>query len=219
MNRIFVLITISLVIPTILSAQSTPEKGGWYFQPSAFYFDLGSASTNTNIGGAEVPGENVSFTNSLVPGVGVGYHINSKISIYTVIAYPPTTEAEGTNNLDGLTAADVQYAPFALTGNYHFQLGNFQPFIGGGIAFAAILDVKDRDVSDVEADNSFGFVLRGGFDYMLNDTWGVSFAANKLYVGTDITGSAPVAPDVLAPAEVEATLNPWVFSLGATYRL
>ncbi len=219
MNRIFVLITISLLTPTIIFAQNEPQKGGWYFQPSVFYFDLGPASTTTNIGGADVPGENVSFTNSLVPGVGVGYHINSNISIYTVIAYPPTTDADGTNNLDGLTAAEIQYAPFALTGNYHFQLGDFQPFLGAGIAYAAILDVKERDVADVDADNSFGFVVRGGFDYMLTETWGVSVAANKLYVGTDITGNALVAPSVFAPAAVEVDLNPWVFSFGATYRL
>lgn len=219
MKRIFSLISFSLLFSIVSLAQNEPTKGGWYFQPSAFYFNLASASTTTNIGGTALPGENVSFTNSVVPGVGVGYHVNENVSIYTVIAYPPTTDADGKNALHGQKAAEVQYAPFALTGNYHFQLGNFQPFLGGGIAFAAILDVKDKDVQNVEADNSFGFVLRGGFDYMLNETWGVSFAANKLYVGTDITGDAPVAPNVLAPAAVEVDLNPWVFSLGATYRL
>ena len=206
-------LAITMLIFSTIHAQNEPTSGSWFVQPGAFFFDLSSASTTTNIAGAELPGENVSFTNSLVPGVGVGYFFSENISVYSVIAFPPTTDADGINNLDGQKAAEVTYAPFALTGNYHFQFGDFQPFVGAGIAYAAILQVEDKDVTDVEADNSFGFVIRLGFDYMLNEKWGISAATNKLFVGTDITGDAGGAPAV-----VEASLDPWVYSLGANIR-
>ncbi len=204
---------LAIMTPTAIMAQEG-SSGKWYFEPSAFFFDLQEASTNTNIAGGDLPGENVSFTNSLVPGVGIGYFISKNISIHTVIALPPTATAEGQNNLAGLKAADVTYAPFALTGLYHFQFGAFEPFIGGGISYAMILKEEDIDVANVEADNAFGFILRGGLNYMFSDTWGINVSVNKLFIDTDITGEA--GPD---PVAVDVSLDPWVYSLGVVYRL
>ncbi|MEP0985157.1 OmpW family outer membrane protein [Ekhidna sp.] len=212
MKKHSLLFTIVLLMGISLEAQESIDQK-WYFQPSAFFFDLSKASTETNIGGSDLPGENISFSNSTVPGVGVGYFVNTNISIHTVIAYPPSTTAKGKNNLEGQTAGEVTYAPFAISGLYHYRLGNFQPFLGGGFAYAVILDAEDGDVSDIEADNAFGFIIRGGFDYMVNNSWGASLSVNRLFIDTEITGDAGGAP-----AKVDASLNPWVYSIGVIYR-
>ena len=216
----FLFVALLFLIPAINFAQGGLEKGNWYFHPSALLFDLGSASTTTSIGGNELPGENFSFSNSTVPGVGIGYAVSPSISIFSVLSFPPTTTAEGTGNngLDGVTAAEVTYAPFALIGIYHFKFGGFEPFIGAGLSYTAILDVEDKAVVNVEAENAFGFIFRGGVDYMFNDTWGANITVNKLFVSTEITGTAPTQQGP-APAVVDASLDPWIYTLGLVYRL
>jgi len=48
---------------------------------------------------------------------------------------------------------------------------------------------------------------------MINDSWGVAVSVNKLFIDTEITGDAGGAP-----AEVDVSLDPWVYSLGIVYR-
>ena len=210
----------SVLFPATIFAQNVDQKNkGWYIQPGAFFFNLGSESTTTYVARAEIVGDQVSYTNSLTPGVGLGYFINSKISIYALLPYPPTTDIEGKDAFEDMSVAEVTYAPFALTGNYHLDLGSFEPFIGGGISYTAFLSVDDGDVLDVEAENSFGFVLRAGLDYRVNNTWGVSASVNKMFVSTEYTGLVMVAPETYFLGEFEVTLDPWVYSLGVIYNL
>ena len=98
-------------------------------------------------------------------------------------------------------------------------MGGFQPFLGGGPTYAAFLKVEDRDVQNVKVPNSVGFLLRGGVEYMFNNTWGLSISANRLFNNTEITGDAPDGNGGTVPAVVDTKLNPWVLSFGLAYRL
>jgi len=128
MKKIYLMCFFGLFIQVCSNAQESIDAK-WYFQPSAFFFDLGVASSETTIGGMQLPGENVSFTNSTVPGEGIVYMVNPNISIHTVIAYPPTATAEGSNNLEGLQQLKLHMRLLQFLDSTTTQLVTFNRFL------------------------------------------------------------------------------------------
>lgn len=50
-----------------------------------------------------------------------------------------------------------------------------------------VFDAKDGGLTKLKAKSAFGAVLRVGFDYMVSDTDGLFFSANKVFVNTSAT--------------------------------
>ena len=55
-------------------------------------------------------------------------------------------------------------------------------------------------------------LMARGFDYMLNEHWGVNFDVRRIWINTDVT----ISGDINATDEVD--INPWVVSTSIAYR-
>ena len=106
----------------------------------------------------------------------------------------------------------------------------FRPYLGAGInttiffsedvspALNAALDTivalpAGSVQGELELDQSWGFAVQAGFDYKLNDAWGVSGTIWYVDIHTDATVKTAVA-DVSFGVDID----PWVYNIGVAYR-
>ena len=210
---------IAVFLISISVAYSQSDFKRWSIRPSLMYVDLSAASTSLHIGGYPLPGEdNMSFTNSTTFGAMIDFYITENISLHSVVAVPPSTAGTGENSLTGAKAGTLRYGSVPLAVVYHFDFKRLKPFLGAGINYTIIFKVEEQDFKDIEVDSKLGPMLRAGFDYMITDCFGISASLQKFYAKADITGLAPLGPEVTAPAAVEAELNPWMWSFGGVIR-
>ncbi len=201
---------LGLVLAVPAAADET--KLGWYLQlgPASVTFSEGAS---ISAGGSTIPGASATLSDNVTLGVGLGYRFTDTFSVVAVAGVPPTTTIEGTGPLSGVTVGDVTYGPLILAANYHIPTkGKFQPFVGAGINYTIVFDTADSGISNLKADNAFGAVLRFGFDYMMNETDGFFFSANKVFVNTTATGNAVSLGG--APIDAKIDLDPLILHAG-----
>lgn len=195
---------------------SAQDAEGWYLQLGAANVAF-SEEAEISAGGSVIPGASASLSDSVTAALGVGYRFSNDISIIGIIGYPPTTTVKGTGPLDGVTVGDITYGPLVVAANYHFRAERaFQPFVGAGLNYTKIFDSDGDDITGLKVDDSFGVVLRIGFDYMVGDRNGVFFSANKIFTSTDASGTAPALGG--APVDAKIDLDPLILHAGWTYR-
>lgn len=191
----------------------------WSIQPSLIHVDLSAARTSVSIGGSDLGGrDNMSFTNSTTFGIVIDFYLTKNISLNSVLAVPPTTTVSGENSLAGAKAGKLRHGAWPLTLMYHFNLKQLKPFVGVGINYTMIFKVEEQDIKDIKIDPKPGPVLRGGFDYMLTQRFGISASVQKFYAKANITGLAPAGPGGTAPSVVEGDLNPWIWTFAGVIR-
>lgn len=191
----------------------------WSIQPSLIHVDLSAASTSIKIGGSDLAGKrNMSFSNSTTFGIVIDFYLTKSISLNSVIAIPPSTGVRGENSLAGAKAGTLRYGSWPLALVYHFDLKQLQPFVGVGINYTMIFKVEEQDFKNVEIDPKPGPVIRGGFDYMITERFGVGVSVQKFYAKANITGLAPASPGVNTSAVVEGNLNPWIWTFAGVIR-
>ncbi len=105
--------------------------------------------------------------------------------------------------------------PPTLTLQYHFtDFGAFKPYIGAGVNYSMFYNQSEKPgFSNLDVKNKFGAAVQVGFDYMLDEHWGVNFDVKKIFLKTDWTaelGGAPISG--------KAKLDPWLIGAGITYR-
>lgn len=179
--------------------------GGIYFDSSA---SLKAAGTPV-LGATATADDNYTFL------FDVGYYLYDRISVTFTGGYPPTTAltGQGTATALGVVGRTV-YGPAALTAQYHFaEFGAFQPYLGGGLAYAIIFNSEDAATKNLSIKGAPGLVLQAGFDIMLDQHWGMYLDVKKLYLQVNATGT--LGP---APVTADITLDPLVVSTGITYR-
>lgn len=190
--------------------------GQWYVQAGAAHVSL-DESFSISAGGALIPGASATATNSNTPGLGVGYFFNENWSAFIAGGVPPETKASGTGPLAGLTLGKIEYAPVMAFANYHFNRGSqLQPFVGAGFVYNHIIDTSDDALTELDANNKAGPGIRAGFDYMINESWGVFGSVNTFFLEHTLTGNAPALGG--APVTAKAELNPTIVHVGVTYR-
>ncbi len=118
----------------------------------------------------------------------------------------------------GVKAGTLRYGSWPLALVYHLDFKKLKPFVGLGLNFTMIFKVEEQDITEVVIDPKPGPVLRGGFDYMLTERFGIGASVQKFYATANITGLAQVGPGVTAPSAVEGKLNPWIWTLAGVIR-
>lgn len=106
--------------------------------------------------------------------------------------------------------------PPALTLQYHFQPdAKFSPYIGAGINYSIFYGEDNGDgFTDLDVDNGLGYALQAGFDYWMNDNWGLNLDVKYIDVNVDVTVDSGATK--LHANDVD--IDPWVFGAGVSYR-
>lgn len=152
----------------------------------------------------------VDISDEWVPSAQIEYFFNDNVSaeLLCCVATHEVTAASGAIDL-----GEVTHFPPTVTLKYRWtNFGQFEPYVGAGVNFTSFIDSEPPAGLSVEYDSSVGPALQAGFDYRLDEHWGVNFDVRRIWINTDVTISGAIN----ATDEVE--INPWVVSTSIAYR-
>ncbi|RLQ88529.1 OmpW/AlkL family protein [Notoacmeibacter ruber] len=154
------------------------------------------------------------FSDTVIPEIDISYFFTPNIAAELILGTTYTDVSE-----EGLGLGDVGSTwvlPPTLLLQYHFtNFGKFQPYVGAGINYTIFYEEEGEGaLASMDIDDAFGAAVQVGFDYMVNDHWGVNFDVKKLFLETEWEATT-VAGDELTG---DANINPWLIGAGVTYR-
>jgi outer membrane protein len=96
--------------------------------------------------------------------------------------------------------------------NYHFDLGDFKPYVGIGINYTKFIDVKSPYFADVKLSDSKGLAGQVGFDYAFSKDWGLFASVGKAQVKSKVVAQGATV--------LQSTIDfrPITFAAGVGYR-
>ena len=165
--------------------------------------------------GTRMPGGTIKIKSHMTFAVEAGYHITPNIAVSFTGGLPPNVKIEAAGTMDGLgRVGATTYGPMTATIHYHFtDFGRFQPYVGAGAAFMYVFDQTDGLMNTLRIENTAGFAVQVGANYMFTDNWGLFVDVKKARLRTDATGflgGVPIAADI--------KLDPLVVHSGVTFR-
>jgi outer membrane protein len=152
----------------------------------------------------------VDISDEYVPSLQIEYFFNDHVSaeLLCCVATHDVTAAGGAIDLGEVTHFPPTVTLKALWTNF----GPIEPYVGAGVNFTSFIDSEPPAGRRVDYDSSVGPALQAGFDYRLNEHWGLNFDVRRIWINTDVT----ISGDINATDEVD--INPWVVSTGVAYR-
>lgn len=162
-------------------------------------------------------------------GFTFDYQYSDNIVLELVAATPFSHTVNGAGGLAGAEIAKVKHLPPTLLGQYHFldASAKFRPFVGLGLNYTVFFDEEPTEAlratakalfgSDdvkVELDSSFGVALQAGFNYHIDEKWGVHGMISKIDINTDASVYAAGVKGLTSDVE----LDPVVAMLGVKYK-
>lgn len=161
-----------------------------------------------------VAGSDLSFSDSVIPELDITYFFTDNIAAELILG---TTYARvhGEGTIAGLNQIGKTWVlPPTLTLQYHFtNFGAFKPYVGAGVNYTIFYNQSGDSASKLHVKNSFGAAVQAGFDYMIDDHWGVNLDVKKIFLEPDF--DVTVGGTKLSG---KAELNPWLVGAGITYR-
>ncbi|AYG64013.1 MULTISPECIES: OmpW/AlkL family protein [Rhizobium] len=161
-----------------------------------------------------LPGSDLSFSDTIIPEFDISYFFTENIAAELILG---TTYAKvhGGGSISALGEIGKTWLlPPTLTLQYHFtELGAFRPYVGAGVNYTVFYNQSGKTARSLDVKNTFGVALQAGFDYMIDDHWGMNFDAKKIFLRPDFdanVGGAGVSG--------KAKLDPWLLGAGVTYR-
>ncbi|WP_421418570.1 OmpW/AlkL family protein [Pseudoalteromonas lipolytica] len=198
---------------------------------------VANANLSVNVGAINVNPDNDSSKINEAPtlglrgddntqmGITIDYAFNDNWVLELVAATPFSHDVQGTGGLAGNKIADIKQLPPSLIAQYHFldSTYKFRPFVGVGINYTTFFDEQPSaalkatlGTNDVEVklDDSFGFAAQAGFNYMMNENWGLHGMVALIDIDTDATVYADGAKALTSTVEID----PVVTMLGVKYK-
>ncbi|MER8672071.1 OmpW family protein [Mesorhizobium sp. M1156] len=205
------------VAADLAQAPSVPQAGAAVTEwPSPWQIRLRALGVITEDSGYvnTVPGSGLSYSDTVVPELDISYFFTDNIAAELILG---TTYAniEGQGAIGGLgNIGKAWLLPPTLTLQYHFtDFGAFKPYVGAGVNYTIFYNQDAGSADALKIKNTFGTALQVGFDYMVDQHWGVNFDVKKLFLKPefDVTVEG-------AKLTGKAALDPWLIGAGVTYR-
>ena len=227
LNRIVSTIALMLVTTTAFAH----EAGSFIVRGGLAHVAPNDDSDAINIPVSPVvtlPGVEVDSDTQL--GLTFTYMLTDNVGLEVLASTP--FEHDITVELAGIPAGSTKHLPPTLSLQYFFGDAStaFRPYVGAGInstiffsedvtpalnsALDGIAGVPAGTVAaDLELDQSWGLAVQAGFDYELQDNWGLNAAIWYIDINTDATIRTPL-PDVTFGVDID----PWVYMIGVSYK-
>lgn len=161
-----------------------------------------------------VPGSNLAYSDTVVPEFDISYFFTENISTELILG---TTFAKiKEDGVVGVPVGKTWLLPPTLTLQYHFtNFGKFKPYVGAGLNYSIFYNQSEKaGFHNLDVDNHLGYALQAGFDYMIDQHWGVNLDVKKIFLKTDWS----VDHDTLGALSGKAKIDPWLIGAGVTYR-
>ena len=208
---------ILFVLPFTMFGQETESKNTNEF--SKWQFRLrGVVVAPDESASIEAIGGDADISTSVIPEIDITYFFTKNIAAELILGTTKHNVKAVNTAVGDIDLGSVWLLPPTLTAQYHFNEGDFKPYVGAGINYTIFYGAKEGPVADdINYDNSVGFALQAGLDYNFSENWFVNIDIKKLFLNTDATINATSALGATVGAAVD--INPWLIGAGVGYRL
>jgi outer membrane protein len=204
-------ITLFTALPPAAAADIAEQIGA----QSPWQVRLRALGVVTNDQGSidQVAGSGLGYGDTVVPELDISYYFTDNVALELIFG---TTRAgiHGTDSAAALgTVGKTWLLPPTLTLQYHFtQFGAFKPYVGAGVNYTIFYNQAGHGaLTDIDVEDSFGLAAQVGFDYMLDEHWGLNLDVKKLFLEPDWSANGGTLTG-------KAKLDPWLIGTGLTYR-
>ncbi|MBL8587184.1 MAG: OmpW family protein [Methylobacteriaceae bacterium] len=169
-------------------------------------------------GGALIAGSNVGVSNSVVPEIDISYFFTRNIAVEAICCLTPhTIKAKGSIAALGTIGKAVVFPPTVML-QYHFTgLGAFKPYVGVGVNYTHYFrNGTGPNFTGLKINDSWGVAGQIGFDYMLDQHWGINFDVKKVMMQPK--AKVTLLPGGPVPLSAKVKIDPWIVGMGVTYR-
>jgi outer membrane protein len=193
------------------------------FKPSRWFARFGvlavpyHSSTTIATDGQLVSGGTAEASSNMTVTFDVGYEVTKNISVSVTTGLPPKPHITGEGAVANLgMLGKVRYGPAFFTSYYRFpKTGRFQPYVGGGAAYAIIFKEFDGSVKNLQVHNNWGSVLQGGAEYELNSKYTLFIDFKEVWLSVNAHGVLSDGAEVRARVK----LNPSLVTVGVKFHL
>lgn len=149
--------------------------------------------------------------NAITPELDVTYFFSENVAAELIAA-----TAEHDIQANSLDVGSAWILPPTLTLQYHFSPDrDFSPYVGVGLNYSIFYGEDDGpSFDDLDVDGGLGYAVQAGFDYWLDDHWGVNFDVK--YVKLEIDVDVNLGATALNADDVD--LDPVIIGAGVSYR-
>ena len=208
-RRILMGAALSLFLaPLAQEAFAGDESSPWMFRLRGLGV-LPDASADID----QIPGASVDISDNAVPELDISYFFTENISAELILAVTQHT-ITGADALAGVPVGDVWLLPPTLLAQYHVtDFGPFQPYVGAGVNYTIFFgqDAAGGTVTQFDLDNSFAPAVQIGFDYFIDEHWGLNFDLKKIFLRPDVSlNNGALTGNV--------TIDPWLVGGGIVFR-
>lgn len=190
MNKLIGVTTLALAAAAAAPAVQAQDSGNWIVRARAVHLD--SANTNSadlkatlrSLGSSEA-----SINDRWLPELDITYFFTPNLALELVLTYPQKQKLSITNVGE---IGTFKHLPPTLSLQYHFTgLSGFRPYIGAGLNYTNISDVKwgatGQSLGLNLKRNSTGLSIGAGFDVPMGGGWLFNADIKKLQLKTDVT--------------------------------
>ncbi|WP_430911540.1 OmpW/AlkL family protein [Methylobacterium sp. sgz302541] len=162
--------------------------------------------------GRPLTGAGVAITDSAIPELDISYFLTKNIAAELILGVT-RHGIQGSGTLAGTRIGTTWILPPTLTLQYHFDgFGRFKPYVGAGVNYSVFFGEKERGgFNGFRLSSSVAPALQAGFDYMLDDHWGLNVDVKKLFLDTKVKLNAGVIRG-------RVDIDPWIAGAGITYK-
>ena len=180
------------------------QEGPWLVRARAVHLD--PADKSAPVGGVGAS-DRLTVSSKTIPEIDISYFFTPNIAAELILTYPQKHDVK----LDGNNIGTFKHLPPTLSLQYHFMPEKqFSPYVGAGINYTNISDVKLLNGAGRLEHDSWGYSLQAGVDYKLDKNWSLNFDIKKVQIRSDVfIGGAKAS---------EVKVDPILIGVGVGYR-
>ncbi|MFC0349528.1 OmpW/AlkL family protein [Undibacterium danionis] len=199
-----IVLALSLAAMGVVSSQAMAQESPWLVRGRVV--NISPANDSDPLGGTGAS-DRITVSKKTIPEFDVTYFFTPNIAAELILTYPQKHDVY----LDGANIGTFKHLPPTLSAQYHFAPNSsINPYLGAGVNYTNISQVKLLGGKGGLESNSFGLSLQAGVDFKIDKNWSINIDVKKVQIRSDVTVSG---------AKVSAVkVDPVLVGLGLGYR-
>jgi outer membrane protein len=170
----FAALALAVAAPAVMAQGK--DTGSWLVRARAVHLDSANKDS-TGLG--------LTINNKTIPEVDISYFFTPNLAAELILTYPQKQTVHST--VVGGDIGTFKHLPPTLTVQYHFTgMGMFRPYVGAGLNYTNISDVKILNGAVGLKHNSYGLAAQVGADFGLGGGWVLNIDVKKVQIATNV---------------------------------
>ncbi len=199
------LATLTLLAAALAAPSLRAEEGPWMVRLRAVQIQ----PANKSDAASGIPADAIHVSNKTIPEVDFSYFFSKNFSAELILTVPQQHDV----TLAGTKIGTFKHLPPTLTAQWHFLPGgSVSPYVGAGLNFTLISDVKLADGALDLDKSSLGLAAQAGVDFKVAKNCYINLDVKYVQIKSDVKVAATGAK------VTTVKVDPMLFGVGIGYR-